>query len=243
MQAKNVYERMRKVLAEMAEEVGLETDVEVSVGPLEVKDAIGTPKRKDYPLQKGKEKLMEAAVLGSRGQAYTDMYGNYHGTLSDVIALELKDNFQRAVFLSTLNALLRHLKRIENTRHCRDEYLEHCGRGIVEYIKERVGAPRVWLVGMQPRLLENLSMHFQIKVTDMDPDNIESKKSGAVIENPSAADEISKWCNLIVATGTIFVSNTFEEILSCGKPVVLYGVTAAAPAHILGIQRYCPYSR
>jgi hypothetical protein len=55
MQAKNVYERMRRVLAEMAEDVGLETDVEVSVGPLEVKDAIGTPKRRDYPLEKDRK--------------------------------------------------------------------------------------------------------------------------------------------------------------------------------------------
>jgi hypothetical protein len=140
--------------------------------------------------------------------------------------------------------------------------MEYCGREIAEYIKERYGyAPKIWLVGMQPRLLENLSMHFQIRVTDMDPDNIRSIFcrfgeaesdfasqnrsiiSGVEIEKPSVASEISQWCDLIVATGTIFVNNTFEEIISCGKPVILYGVTAAGPAHVLGIQRYCPYSK
>jgi len=62
------------------------------------------------------------------------------------------------------------------------------------------------------------------------------------IEKPSAAPEIGQWCDLILATGTIFVNNTFEEIFSCGKPVILYGTAAAGPAHVLGIQRYCPRS-
>jgi uncharacterized protein (DUF4213/DUF364 family) len=240
-----VYKRMRKAFTEMAKEVGLETEVEVFAGPLKIQDALGDPEEKDYPLQKGKEKLMEATVLNSRGQAYTDMYGNYQGTLSEVIALELKDNFQRAVFVSTLNALLRHLKKVEKTSHCKNEGMGQCGKEIVDYVKERYGSPKIWLVGMQPRLLENLSRQFQLRITDLDPDNIGSEKSGAVIESPSAADEddISTWCDLIVATGTIFVNNTFDAILSCGKPVVLYGVTAAGPAHVLGIQRYCPYGR
>jgi uncharacterized protein (DUF4213/DUF364 family) len=234
---------MKKAFIGMAEEVGLKTEVEVSAGPIKVQDALGDPEEKDYPLQKGKEKLMEATVLNSRGQAYTDMYGNYQGTLREVIELELKDNFQRAVFVSTLNALLRHLNRVEKTSHCKDEGMGLCGREVGGYIKERYGSPKIWLVGMQPRLLENLSRQFQLRVTDMDPDNMRSEKSGAVIETPSAADDISKWCDLVVATGTIFVNNTFEGILSCGKPVVLYGVTAAGPAHVLGIQRYCPYGR
>jgi len=85
-------------------------------------------------------------------------------------------------------------------------------------------------------------MHFKIRVTDRDSYNIGSEKSDVEIENPSAASEIGQWCDLIVATGTIFINNTFEEIVSCGKPVILYGTTAAGPAHVLGIQRYCPWS-
>jgi len=76
-----VYDKMRNVLAEMTAEVGLETEVKVSAGPLKIHDAMGDPEEKDYPLRKGKEKLMEATILDSRGQAYTDMYANYQGTL------------------------------------------------------------------------------------------------------------------------------------------------------------------
>ena len=60
-----VYERMRKVLTEIGDEVGLETEVNVFAGPLKIQDAIGDPKEMDYPIQKGKEKLMEAIIFDS----------------------------------------------------------------------------------------------------------------------------------------------------------------------------------
>jgi len=75
-----------------------------------------------------------------------------------VIALELKDNFQMAIFISTLNALLRQLKKVDNTRHCKNEGMGQCGRAVEEYINERYESPKIWLVGLQPRLLENLSL-------------------------------------------------------------------------------------
>ena len=59
------------------------------------------------------------------------------------------------------------------------------------------------------------------------------------IENPSAAPEIGQWCDLILATGTIFVNNTFEELFCYGKTVISYCTTAVGPAHVLGIKRYC----
>ena len=36
--------------------------VEVFAGPLNVQDAIGNPNEKDYPIQRGKEKLMDGPV-------------------------------------------------------------------------------------------------------------------------------------------------------------------------------------
>ncbi len=62
------------------------------------------------------------------------------------------------------------------------------------------------------------------------------------IEPSSAASEISHWCELILATETIFVNNRFEEVFSYGKTVIPYCTTAAGPAHVLDIQRYGPQS-
>jgi hypothetical protein len=52
------------------------------------------------------------------------------------------------------------------------------------------------------------------------------------IEPSSAASEISHWCELILATETIFVNNRLEEVFSYGKTVIPYCTTAAGPAHV-----------
>lgn len=75
----------------------------VNARPLTPEEAIGRPERDDFPLLKGKEVMMEALFLGARGQAFTDMPGNFQGTVEDVLALPLKNNFERAVFVATLN--------------------------------------------------------------------------------------------------------------------------------------------
>lgn len=64
---------------------------------------------------------MQATLHGAPGQAYTDMPGNYTGTLAEVLALPLVNNFQRAAFIASLNAVLRYLGLVNKTVHCRDK--------------------------------------------------------------------------------------------------------------------------
>jgi len=75
---------------------------------LSPEEAIGTPEDDDYPLMKGRERLMEAVFKGARGQAFTDMFGDFGGSLEDIANMDLKNNFKRAVFIATLNAVMRH---------------------------------------------------------------------------------------------------------------------------------------
>ena len=52
-------------------------EVAVNCQALSPAEAIGSPGRDDFPLQKGKEKLMQAEIDGCSGQAYTDMAGKF----------------------------------------------------------------------------------------------------------------------------------------------------------------------
>jgi hypothetical protein len=45
---------------------------------------------------------MQAEFAGSFGQAFTDMYSDFEGTLQDVLAMELNNNYRRAIFVATL---------------------------------------------------------------------------------------------------------------------------------------------
>lgn len=244
----DIYEKMKNVFKEFLSNIKDSTRVFVRAAPLSSEDAIGRPAKNDYPLQRGVEKLMEADVLGSKGQAYTDQYGNFDGSLEDVLSLKIKDNYERAVFIATFNALLRHFKLVENTIHCKDEEMECCSIIIADKIKKKYDTARnIWLVGLQPRILESLSRNFTVRVTDRADKNIGKtilvEEKSISIENPQNGPDICKWADLILSTGSIFVNNTFCDILSCDKPILFYGTSTAGPAYVLGIPRCCPCSR
>lgn len=214
-------------------------EVSVVAQTLSPEEAIGNPEDTDYPLLKGRERIVEATFRGSRGHAFTDMFGNYHGTLNEVLAMEMKNNFRRAIFVATLNAVLRHTGAIEGTVHCKDKAPPECSRKLAEKIKSEFGSPRIALVGFQPRMGEVLAAEFPLRITDLDESNIGQKKFGVVIDGPDRVHEHIGWCDLLVVTGSTAVNGTMTDFVG-EKPVLFYGVTVAGPAYLLGLNRYCP---
>jgi len=45
---------------------------------------------------------MHAEFSRCFGQAFIDMYGDFEGTLQDILAMELTNNYRRAIFVATL---------------------------------------------------------------------------------------------------------------------------------------------
>ena len=135
-----MLETLREKFADIAKENGLESEkVQVVARPLTPEEAIGRPEELDYPLLKGKERLMQAKLKGTPGQAFTDMFGEYEGTISDILRSELRTNFHRAVFISTLNAAMNHVGLIDKAVHCKDEEPKRCSLELVRYIGEKFG--------------------------------------------------------------------------------------------------------
>ena len=210
----------------------------VNARTLTPKEVIGKPERDDFPLLKGKEVMIQASFRGSFGQAFTEMPGNYHGTLYEILNLSLDYNLNRAVFISTLNAVLCNLNYISKTVHCRDKEPKECADHLVDYIKERYNNPRIAFIGMQPAMVEVLAGNFKIRVTDLDPDNIGQQRGGVIIEDASDTKEILDWTDIIIATGTTAVNNTLSSLL-VKKPILFYGVTIAGIAYLEGYEQYC----
>ncbi len=210
----------------------------VSARTLTPQEVIGKPERDDFPLLKGKEVMVQADFKGSLGQAFTDMPGNYSGGLQEVLAIPLDNNFKRAVFIATLNAVLRYLNYISKTVHCKDKEPGECAAHLVDYIKERFGNPRIAFIGMQPAMVEALAAQFEIRVVDLDPDNIGRKRCGVLIEDVAYTKEILSWADLILATGTTVVNDTLTPLL-IEKPIIFYGVTIAGVAYLKEYEQYC----
>lgn len=236
-----MYDIIRKKFVRLIKENGLEgEEVVIRATPLSPEQAIGNPEDRDYPLVIGVERLMQAEFRGSLGQAFTDMYGDFSGRLSDIADMDLRNNFRRAIFISSLNAVMKHLGLINQTVHCKNNQPKECSYELVRYIEKNYGQPRVVLVGFQPRMVEALAKRFELRVTDMDQDNIGKEKFGVRIDDPSHTEENLNWCDIAVVTGTTVVNSTIV-LFSTPKTVVFYGVTISGAAKLLGLNHFCPF--
>jgi len=236
-----LHDIIREKFIRLIKEHGLEgEEVVVRATALSTEQAIGNPEDKDYPLVRGVERLMQAEFRGSRGQAFTDMYGDFTGRLSEIAEMDLKNNFRRAVFISSLNAMMNHLGLINQTVHCKDKQPRECATELASYIEKSYGQPRVAMVGFQPRMVEALAKQFELRVSDMDRDNIGQEKFGVKIDDPRQTAENLKWCDIALVTGTTIVNDTIDQFMT-SKPVVFYGVTISGAAKLLGLNRFCPF--
>ena len=236
------YEDLKRKASDLMRDHGLMGEtVQVKARALSVEEAIGNPEDDDFPIQKGKERLMQADIRGALGQAFTDQFGDYEGTLESILTAPLTNNYRRAVFVAALNAALRHLGRIDGTVHCRDEEPKQCAAALSEHIARRYGKLKIVQIGLQPRMVESLAARFPLRVLDMDPDNIGSEKYGTVIESPDNTAAAVDWADLLVVTGTTIVNGTLPNFTG-DKPVIFYGTTIAGAAHLMGWERFCAKS-
>ncbi len=214
--------------------------VRIKTKVLSAEEAIGNPEHNDYPIQKGRERLMQADFNGAYGVAFTDMFGDYEGSLYEIANMELKNNFRRAIFISTINAALNCLGLIDKTSHCKDAGPVNCRKRIVGFIRDNFGNPKIFQAGFQPRFVEALSKEFELRVTDIDKENIGKKINGVTVESPEDTGKNIEWCDLIFATGSTFVNNTYKQFIVKSKPTVFYGVTCAGAVYLSNLKRYCP---
>ncbi len=239
-----MYKEIKEKFAQIVVENNLSDEaVRISAKTLTPEEAIGNPEGEDFPILKGHERLMQAEFKGSFGQAFTDMYGDFQGTLKDVLYMELNNNFRRAIFIATLNAVMRNLGLIEGSVHCKDHGPEECGLDLVEFL-EGCKISRIALVGFQPVHARCCSGCYALKILDLDKENIGKEKFGVVVlDGDKNAKEVLKWCDLALVTGTTVVNGTIEPILEmAGGKVVFYGISIAGVAQLFDLNRFCPRS-
>jgi uncharacterized protein (DUF4213/DUF364 family) len=246
-----VLQRAKEMFSEVVAEHQLGNDpVQVRIQPLSPQQAIGCPQRQDFALLEGREVMIEAEFKGSLGQAFTDQPQSFRGTLNDVQRLSLDSSANRAVFISTLNAVTSRLGTTRGTRHCRDDEPERCGSEIADSLFKEHGKVKVGLVGYQPAILAGLARTFgvgNVRCSDLNPKNIDSCKSGITVwDGRRETARLIDWCEVLLVTSSAIANDTFDAIYaravtSQGKPLLLFGVTGAGIGALLGLNRICPF--
>ncbi|MBW2739725.1 MAG: hypothetical protein JRE64_12955 [Deltaproteobacteria bacterium] len=244
-----MYTKLKTALIDLAKEHGLlESEVNITAKILTPQEAIGETERKDFPLLQGKEFLIQADFKNALGQAFTDAPSNFKGKLKKILELKLTDNSDRALFIATLNAVMRYVGAADKTIHCKNKEPELCAEDIVRTIIDKYTADiNVGIVGFQPAIIDNFSKKLpaqNVKVTDLDKDNINKIKYGVLIwDGREMVRELFKTSDVILATGSTVVNDSLFQLISLSeeyqKPLYLYGTTVAGAGKILNLERLC----
>ena len=245
---KPILEEVREIFREIVAENDFgQEPVEVVVGTLTAQQAIGSPKRQDYPLLEGREVMIEARFKDNYGQAFTDRPGEFKGSLNEVLDLSLDSTGNRALFDATLNAVMVYLGQAGGARHCHDEEPEKCAAEMAQYILAKYGRVKVGMIGYQPAILENLVKLFgadNVRCTDFKPKNAGTRKHGAEIwDGHTDTEKLISWSDIVLATSSTIVNNTYDDIKALadagGKRLIVFGITGAGIAAMLGLERLC----
>ena len=236
-----ILEEARNRLSDSIDALNIrDRKIAITCTTLTPEEAIGNPLHKDYPIQLGKERLIEADFMGTKGQAFSDSYFNYSGTVGDILALDLETNARRAILVSSLNAIMAHLGRIPEAVHCKDDEPLKCAECFLGFVQHlTLKTDNVLLVGLQPRLLESLTALKKVRVCDLNPDNIGTTKCGVTIDGPERFSENAAWAGAIFATGSTIVNGTIDQIVEANRDTWFYGVTVAGAAGLLGLNHFC----
>ncbi|MEM0487781.1 MAG: DUF364 domain-containing protein [Candidatus Bathyarchaeia archaeon] len=224
----------------------IDMDLPVTVSPLPINEAIGEPHIEDLPLLKGKERLLEAKIKDAKGQAFTDSPKSFKGSLKEAFSLDIAKCENRAIFVATLNAVLRYLGFISKSIHCKDNAPLRCAFEILNLVKP---FRKIGIIGFHPAIAQVLASNVgvdNIMITDLDKENIGKVKFGVeILDGERYTDKLISEAQIVLLTGTTFINGTFsyifEKISMTQKPYYVYGITASGICRLLSLNHVCPY--
>jgi hypothetical protein len=101
MTQQDLFDALKKKFMNLVNNLQLSgNEVSVTTKGLTPEEAIGNPKRKDFPILTGQEVMLQAEYKNSFGQAFTDAPVIFNGTLDEILQMDLReDPHNRAIFI------------------------------------------------------------------------------------------------------------------------------------------------
>lgn len=245
MTAEEFYRTLKNRFAEVLRENGIEDEpVNIICRALTPEEAIGTPKRRDFPIITGKDVMIQAEFRNSFGQAFTDAPTSFEGSIAEIMAMDIvADPHERGLFIAVMNAVMGYLGLCEGNVHCRTDGPEHCAKDMHAFLRENYpDVKSIALIGYQPALLEMLSQsEYDVRVLDLNPMNVGETRYGVFVEdgNEAYADIASGAAELILCTGSTVCNGTIVNYLDLPVEVLFFGTTLSGTAKLMGLKRVC----
>ncbi len=242
------YESLRHKFLRLTEQNSLlDNEITIRTHILKPTEAIGNPDRKDFPLLKGKEVLIQASFNEEKGQAYTDAPSEFSGPLRDIVNLSLDDSRKKALFIASLNAVMKYLHPDITTIHCKNNEPEECAKEMVAYVKT-LNPHSVGIIGLQPAILDavvKILREENVTCLDRDEDNRDKIKYGVPIGwgDKKGIEKLFKNSDVVLATGSSVTNGSLADILDIARNhdalLYFYGVTIVGTARLMGLNQLC----
>ena len=202
----------------------------------------------EYALMRGKEVIVHCDIRGAYGESFADTPRERRLKMSEVANLDLSDVGNRALFFAALNSVMNYSGEISGCIHCRGGDADRCGEILAEEVLRRFGRVRVAHIGYQPGHVRACAKVFrEVKVTDMNPENIGRVKFGVKILDAAENEWVISKSDVVCVTGSSIVNGTLPQIVDwCnryGVECVVYGITVKGVAKMVGWDVFCPFGR
>ncbi|MBT8490949.1 MAG: hypothetical protein KJN62_07865 [Deltaproteobacteria bacterium] len=225
----------------------LDNTITIRTHILKPDEAIGNPDRRDFPLLKGKEVLMQATFFEMKGQAYTDNPSEFSGPLREIVTLSLHDSRQKALFIASLNAVMKYLHPDIPTVHCKNNEPEECAKEMVTFIKT-LHTHSVGIIGLQPAILDAMVTTLgkeNVICVDRDEVNKNKVKYGIYIGwgDTMGIEDLFKKSDVVLATGSSAANGSLPDILGIAQnydsSLYFYGTSIVGTARLMGLNHLC----
>lgn len=220
----------------------MEEGIHVACKALSPIEAIGITERKDFPILVGKEVMMQASFRNGIGQSFTSTPALWTGSIKELFELDILNNdYDRNIFIASLNAVMRDLGLCERSIHCKDQGPEDCACHMVEELKRRYPeGTKITQIGYQPAILDHVSKHFPMKILDLNPDHVGKERFGVLVQDGiKDYKEAVDWADLVLCTGSTLGNGSIVDFIDLDKDVLFYGTSAAGAAALMGWKRIC----
>ncbi len=242
MEKEEFYQTLRERFEKVICDNNLDIDeLSITTKGLTPEEAIGITLRKDYPILEGKEVMLQATYKGSAGQAFTSTPVEFCGSLREVLNGDIEnDSLALALYIASMNAVMRHLGMIEGTIHCKNDGPEICASKFVGFLTDTYGKDaKVLLVGYQAAFAAHLSENFNLRCIDLNPENIGKNINGMIVEDGHDFPKFIDWADIIMCTGSTIANGSVVNYIGIDKDVIFYGTSIAGAAKLMDLKRLC----
>ena len=217
------------------EPVSVSADPEPEVTLLPPGESPGQANRPEY--------RVTAAFRDTNGEAYTESPQAFEGTLQQVLDLPVTQHGICAASLAAINAVMSYLNLSPGTFPEEEQAHVQYADELYQYVSGHYGKDHIVLIGYDGYIVKKfVEEGMDFWTLDRNPDHITKNRFEHVIVNSARHNREScyAWGRLIILTGSSLCNGTAVQFLDHQIPVLLYGITCAGAAALLGLEWFPP---